>query len=254
MAIWGVRARVRSQAQTAISGHLDIADGLTIAGLGVFGYYLASYLDFFALTRISAGLERLILFLYPSLVVLLVALRDRRRIGTRELQALVLGYAGIVCVFVSDSGRAPQGSAAWFGVLAVFASTITYSLYLVGAERVLAKVGSLLFTGVAMTCACVASLTVFFVSGHDLTHIPARAIYLCALMAAFSTVGPTWLLTEAMRRIGPGRAALCGMLGPVTTVGLEVLLLGETAGWSDLLGTALVLGSVWLLTRARTHQ
>lgn len=230
-------------------------DWAVVALLGVLGNYLSSYLDFVGLTRISAGLERLILFLYPSIVVALGALRAGRRISARELQSMTLGYLGIACVFLGDaSGRAPHGPAAWLGVGAVFASSLSYSAYLVFAERVVVRLGSLLFTGVAMSCACVVSLSHFFVLVHDVTQLPGRAVYLCALMALFSTVLPTWLLTEAVRRIGSGRAALCGMIGPITTVVLEITLLDERAGLSDLVGTVLVIGSVAWLTREKQQR
>ena len=220
-----------------------------VAALGLLGYYLASYLDFVGLTRISAGLERLILFLYPSIVVVLAALRNGRRVRAREWQAMALGYAGIACVFAADSGKSPHGAAAWLGVLAVFASSLAYSAYLVFAERVVAQLGSLYFTGLAMSFACLFSVTHFALVTESVAAIPGTAVYLCALMALFATVVPTWMLAEAVHRIGSGRAALCGMVGPVLTVALEVLVLGEHASWADAVGTALVIGSVVLLTR-----
>lgn len=226
---------------------------LQVAVLGLLGYYLASYLDFLGLARISAGLERLILFLYPSIVVVLAALRQHKPVSGREWQSMALGYAGIACVFLADGARAPQGSAAWLGVLAVFGSSIVYSLHLVFAEGAVRQLGSLRFTGLAMSFACLFSLTHFALTTR-MTAIPGGAVYLCALMAYFSTVLPTLMLAEAVKRIGSGRTALCGMIGPVTTVALEVVLLGETASWSDAFGTLLVIASVVLLTRAPHHQ
>jgi drug/metabolite transporter (DMT)-like permease len=166
---------------------------------------------------------------------------------------MLLGYAGLACIFLADTGRAPQSRAAWLGVLAVFASSIAYSAYLVLAERVVVQLGSLRFTGLAMSFACLFSLTHFFVLGraHGHTPLPAAAVYACAVMALFSTVLPTWLLAEAVRRVGAGSAALCGMIGPVTTVALEVALLGEHATLADALGTSLVIMSVVLLTREK---
>lgn len=244
--VWfGFRARKRA---------LALGDWLRLAGLGFIGYYLASYLDFIGLMRISAGLERLILFLYPSIVVVFGALRDRRAVRSRELQSMLLGYLGITCVFLGDAGRGPSSGAAWLGVLAVFASSIAYSAYLVLAEPLVVRLGSVLFTGVAMTFATLFGVSQFLVSTPQITHLPIDAVYYCALMAVFSTVLPAWSLTEAMRRIGSGRAALCGMLGPITTVGLEVALLGEHAGLSDLLGTVLVIGSVAWLTREKAQR
>jgi drug/metabolite transporter (DMT)-like permease len=229
---------------------LTAARQLQVAGLGVLGYYIASYLDFVGLTRISAGLERLILFLYPTIVLLLSALVYKRRIEAREWQAMVLGYAGIACVFVGDTRAA--GSGALVGMLSVFGSCVAYSMYLVFAEGAVQKLGSLRFTGLAMSAACVVSLATFLLVGRSLSSIPVAAMFLCATMALFSTVLPTWLQAEAVRRIGAGRAALCGMIGPVTTVVLEVMVLGEEARLADAAGTALVIVSVLWLTRARS--
>ena len=233
---------------------LALRDWLHLAVLGVLGYYLSSYLDFIGLTRISAGLERLILFLYPSIVLVMAALRDRRAIRRQELSALALGYTGIACVFMSDFGEAPIAAGARLGALSVFAGSLVYSGYLVFSETLLARLGSLLFTGLALSFSCVFSLLHFALTNRDVVHLPGRAVQLCAAMALFSTVLPTWLLSEAIRRIGSSTAAQCGMIGPVMTVGLEVVLLGETAGWPELVGTALVLVSVALATRAKRHQ
>jgi drug/metabolite transporter (DMT)-like permease len=192
----------------------------------------------------------LILFLYPSIVLVFAALRSRRRIAAREWQAMALGYLGIACVFAGDAGHATRADAAVLGALCVFASSVAYSGYLVLAEGVVTELGSVRFTGLAMCSACLVSISHFALTAPAVTQISARALGLCAMMACFSTVLPTWLLSEAVRRIGAGRAALCGMIGPVTTVVLEVLLLGETARLTDALGTALVIASVVRLTRS----
>jgi len=232
---------------------LSRRDWIAVATLGLVGYYVASYLDFIGLTRISAGLERLILFLYPSIVVVLAATLARRRIAAREWQAMLLGYGGIAFVFAGDASRSPHGSAAWIGVGFVFASSIAYAAYLVFAERFMIRLGSIRFTGLAMSFACLFGLLqlVIVSVAQARTAPPLDAVLICALMAYVSTVVPTLLLSEAVRRIGSGRAALYGMVGPVATVGLEVVLLGEHAGWQDAVGTALVIGSVVLLTRKR---
>lgn len=221
----------------------------SVASLGLLGYYVGSYLDFLGLTRISAGLERLILFLHPSIVVVLAAYVRRRRVSGREWQAMALGYLGVASVVAGDLGSSPHSGEQWFGASCVFASSIAYASYLVFAEPFVIRLGSMRFTGLAMSCACVFSLLPLAVTAWGSPPPPAEAIWFCFLMAVFATVIPTLLLNEAVRRIGPGRAALCGMVGPVATVGLEVTLLGEAAHWTDALGTALVISSVALLTR-----
>lgn len=234
MAIWAQRGNPPPLVRT---------DYAWVVALGLLGYYLSSVLDFAGLQYIPASLERLILFLYPTLTVLLSAWLERRKVSARTWRAMGLCYSGIALVFVMQPGG--QALHAWWGGLLVFASTLTYSLYLVGAGRVIARIGALRFTAYASGVASVAVLMQFaFSRPLSKVYLPASVYELAALMAIFSTVLPVWLLSVAIHRIGAGRTALLGFIGPISTLGLAFGLLGETLNGLQLLGTGLVLAGV----------
>jgi len=224
-------------------------DWLLLAWLGFIGYYLSSLLDFMGLQYITAALERLVLFLYPTMVVLLSATLFGQRIGARKLLALALSYAGILLVFTHDLRFGADSRALWFGGALVFASAFCYSLYLVGAGPVISRLGSLRFIAWAMLISSI------FVIGQFLAARPLSAlavplrIHLLALaMALLSTVLPTYLIAEAIKRIGADRTSLVGSLGPVFTIALGYWILGEPVYAIQLAGAALVLCGVTLVT------
>lgn len=216
--------------------------------LGLVGYYLSSLFDFMGLQYISAGLERLILFLYPTLVVLLSALFLRRPFGRRELGALLLSYAGIALVFLHDL-RAQGGDGLLLGAALVFASTLTYASHLVGVGTVIARLGVMRLTAWAMLVASAATLLQF-----ALTHpwsalaLPRRVYGLAVAMAVFSTVLPVFMLSAGIRLIGPGHTALVGSIGPVATIMLAHLFLGEPVSAAQIAGAALVLAGVLVIS------
>lgn len=216
--------------------------------LGLLGYYLSSLFDFIGLQYISAGLERLILFLYPTLVVVLSALLLHKPFGRKEIVALLLSYAGIGVVF-SDQVTL-QAEHLWLGAGFVFASTLTYAAYLIGTGETVARIGASRFTAYAMLVACAATLFQFL-----LTHPPqallvsARVYQLSLWMAIVSTVLPVFMLSAAIRIIGSSHASLIGALGPVATLFLANVFLGEQLSTMQIAGAALVLAGVLSLSR-----
>ncbi|MBI5918211.1 MAG: DMT family transporter [Nitrosomonadales bacterium] len=223
-------------------------DWLLVMGLGLVGYYLSSYLDFLGLQYISAGLERLILFLYPTMTVILAALLHRRGIGRKTLAAMALSYAGIALVFVHDAG-AGQGSDLVLGAVLVFFSTLSYSLYLVGAGHAIARIGALRFTAYASIVASVACLVQFAVMRPiSALELPLHVYQLAIAMALFSTVLPVFFLSYAIRRIGSGNASLIGSIGPVSTIYMAYLFLGESISLLQIAGSALVLAGVLIIS------
>ena len=226
------------------------ADWRALVWLGFVGYYLASLLDFTGLAYITAALERLVLFLYPTMVVLLNAAIHRKPVGRRAWQALALSYAGIVLVFWHDLRVSGDPQAIAVGGALVFGSAFAYALYLVGAGRVISRLGSMRFIAWAMLAS-----TVFVLAQFALTRplaaldVPPRIHALSLAMAVFSTVLPTWLVAEAIRRIGANASSLIGSLGPVFTIGLGAVILGEPMHAIQLAGAALVLAGVLLVTR-----
>jgi drug/metabolite transporter (DMT)-like permease len=226
---------------------LNTHDRLLVLGLGLIGYYCSSFLDFLGLEYISAGLERLILFLYPTMTVILSALIYKRAIGRKVIAAMALSYAGIALVFLHDVGT-KEGSIV-LGASLVFASTLSYSIYLVGAGHAIARIGTMRFTAYAMVVASAASLLQFAVL-RPLTalDLPLRVYEFSIAMAIFSTVLPVFLLSFAIRRIGSGSASLIGSIGPVSTIYMAYVFLNERISLLQIAGSLLVLAGVLIIS------
>lgn len=231
------------------SERISIKDHGTIILLGICGYYLASYFDFAGLQYISASLERLIVFIYPTLVVILSALFFKTRIGKKELIALGLTYSGIMIAFVSD---APTLSAPVVqGSLLVFASAFTYAIYLIGSGRLIPKIGASKFTGYAMLVSTIAVLA-HSVATDDLNLITSAKVYIIGLlMAIFCTVIPAILLATGIRLIGSDKASIIGSIGPVSTIALAAIFLNEHISFAELVGTCMVIAGVLLVSRQK---
>jgi len=224
-----------------------------ILALGFSGYYLASYLDFLGLQYITASLERLTLFLYPTIVVILSALIFKRRIDAYQAFALALSYAGIVFVFIENLSASGHDGGFWIGTGLVFGSAVLYSFYLIFSGEMVAEVGPVRFTAYAMSVACALTFIQF-----ALTHAPKalalpKPVYgLSLVMATVSTVLPAWLMSEGLRRIGANQAALVGSIGPVITIVLGYTFLNEPMSVLQVFGAALVLAGVTLVTMKRS--
>jgi len=224
------------------------SDWLRILWLGFIGYYLASLMDFMGLQYVTAALERLMLYLYPTLVVVLSAIFLRQRITGRIALALLLSYAGIALVFGRDLSFSGDPHALWLGSALVFASSFFYALYLIGAGPVIARLGSLRFIALAMLTSA-AFVFAQFAATRPASALaaPARIQLLSLTMAIFSTVLPTYLIAEAIKRMGANRTSLVGSLGPVFTIWLGYWILDEPVHWIQLGGVALVLAGVTLV-------
>lgn len=229
---------------------LRAVDWRNLLWLGFIGYYVASLLDFLGLMYITAALERLVLFLYPTMVVLLSALLLGKPITRRSVVALVLSYAGILLVFAHDLAVGGSARALWTGSALVFGSALFYSLYLVHAGGVIERLGPLRFVSWGMLASTGFVLLQFFLTRDAaLLLVPLPVYALSLAMAVFSTVLPTLLIAEAIRRIGANASSLIGSLGPVFTIGLGVVVLDEPVHLVQLAGAALVLLGVTLVTR-----
>lgn len=226
-------------------------DWLAIVGLGFCGYYLASLLDFLGLMYVTASLERLILYLNPTLVLLLSVLFLGQRVSARQAAAMAISYAGVLLVFGQELGL--QGANAALGSALVFGSALAYALYLVASGEVVRRLGALRLTGAATSVACLFAIVQLFVlRPASAVWVPEPVIWLSLVNALFTTFAPVLMVMMAIERIGATLAAQCGMVGPMSTVLLGVWLLGEPfTGWV-VAGTALVLLGVWLLARFRT--
>jgi drug/metabolite transporter (DMT)-like permease len=212
--------------------------------LGLVGYYLSSYLDFLGLQYITAALERLILFLNPTIVLIFSALLFKRRITRRDVMAIVLCYGGIALVFGHDA--ATQGGNVVLGSFLVLLSALAYAAYLMGSGTLVGRVGSLRLASYAGLVSCVAVVTHYLVARAPALILsqPAEVYGLTLLMAAVSTVLPIVLMAEGIRRIGASHASIIGSVGPIATIFLGFVFLGEEVTAIQLLGAGLVLAGV----------
>ncbi len=223
--------------------------GILVA-LGLLGYYGSSILDFVGLQYISAALERLILFVYPTLTVLIGVFFMGKRLERRQVAALALSYAGIGLAFAHDLKIAGDTHAVWLGAAFVFGSALTYALYSAGTELAVRRLGAIRFAALAIIVSTVATQLHFVVSQPLSALAQPLPVYLYgAGMAIFSTVLPVFWQSVAIRRIGAARAVLIGTLGPVLTIFFGWVLLDEAISLQQMAGAALVLGGVLMVTR-----
>lgn len=213
--------------------------------LGLLGSWLSSYLNFLGLEYVSAQFERLILFTYPLFVVLFSALLYRQRVRPRALLAFAVSYAGLGLAFADNVATPAGGSAVALGSALVLASAVTYALYQVLAKPTIAAMGAQLFTCVVMSAASFGAIAQFLLT-HPLgaLAVSQRVLALSALIALVATILPTFLINAALGRIPAAVNATIGMLSPVVTLGLAVLVLGETLSLAGMAGTVLVIAGV----------
>jgi drug/metabolite transporter (DMT)-like permease len=212
--------------------------------MGLAGYYLASLFDFLGLQYISAGLERLILFLYPTFVVMISAVFFGRSITKQDVFALLLSYAGIALVFWHDL-KISSKEGVVLGSLLVLASGISYAIYMVGSGALVHKLGSIRYTAYASIVSCLAVILQFMVT-HDTGELaqPLPVYGYSMAMAVFSTVLPVLLMSEGIRRIGSSSASMIGTVGPILTIVMGYAFLNEPITLTQMAGALLVLGGV----------
>ncbi len=233
-------------------GPIARRDWFGIVGLGFLGYYLASLLDFIGLQYVSAGVGRLIMFLYPTLVVVLSAVFLRRNPTAKELAALAITYAGIALVLSSQIAAAPESRLFVFGALLIFSSAMCYAVYLVTGSQLVKRVGSARFGAYTMIVSTLPAIAQFFVlESPTALELPAQLWWIAVLLATACTALPVFLVAEALKRIGANHFALIGALGPVTTVLADFFLLGGALGVEQVLGGALVISGVLLVSVKR---
>ncbi|MGM9490979.1 DMT family transporter [Ideonella sp. YS5] len=225
-------------------------DLLFLLGLGFSGYYLASLLDFMGLALVTASLERLILYLNPTLVLILSVLFLGKKVHWKQALSLAVSYAGVVLVFGQELSA--QGADAALGAALVFGSALSYAIYLVMSGQWVQRLGSMRLAGWAGSIACV------FCIGHFLFMIPIESarvaepvLWLSVLNATACTVAPVWMVMMAIERIGPALTSQAGMVGPMSTITMGVIFLGEPFTPVLVAGTVLVLAGVWVLARMK---
>jgi len=225
-------------------------DWRVISGLGFSGYYLASFLDFAGLAYITAGLERLILYLNPTLVLALGALLLKRKVTRRQAIALAVSYCGLLLVLGHEVSF--QGGDVALGAGLVFGSAASYAVYLVASGEEVGRLGALRLTGLATSVACLCCIIQFLLLRPlSALAVAPEVIWLSVLNATLCTFAPVLMVMMAIERLGANVVAQTGMIGPLSTILMGVVILGEPFTAWTLAGTVLVLSGIWLLTKWR---
>jgi len=225
-------------------------DWLVVSGLGFSGYYLASFLDFVGLQYITAGLERLILYLNPTLVLALGVLLFKQKVTRRQLISLAVSYCGVLLVFGHEVSL--LGSHVALGAALVFGSVVSYALYLVYSGEEVKRLGALRLTGLATSVACVLCIAQFFLLRPvSAMAVAPEVIWLSVLNATLCTFCPVLMVMMAIERIGAPMTTQIGMFGPLSTILMSVVILGEPFTAWIAAGTLLVLAGIWLLAKWR---
>ena len=228
---------------------LSRRDLLGVLWLGFTGYYLASYLDFAGLQYITASLERLILYLNPTLVLLLGWLLHGRGIRRPQLVAMAVSYSGVVLVFGHQLSL--DGSAVAWGTLLVFLSTVSYALYLSYSGELVHRLGALRLAGLATSVACVLCIAQFaLLRPLSAAQVAPPVLWLSLLNAIACTALPVLLVMMAIERIGPALTAQTGMIGPLATILMGVLILGDPLTRGIIAGTVLVVAGIFMFSRS----
>lgn len=215
---------------------------LWVLTMGIFGYYLSSLFDFIGLQYVSAGLERLILFLYPTFAVLINTFYFKTKLSRIQVLALVLTYIGIGTAYWGEIRSAQYGPQFFYGSFMIFLCAVTYSFYLVGTGRLVNAVGATRYTSYAMLAASAGIFTHFL-----LTH-PVQNVVMTSSLAGYgialaiiATVLPSFMMSVGMKKIGSNNVAIITSIGPVSTILQAHFFLGETIIAEQILGTALVI-------------
>jgi drug/metabolite transporter (DMT)-like permease len=229
---------------------------ISVAVIGCLGYYISSLLDFLGLQYVTAGIERLILFIYPTLVMLMSALIFKEKIKPIQWVALVISYAGLLIAFISEVDlTTSQGSNFVLGAVLIFICAFTYAAYIVGSGRLIPMVGAAKFNSYAMSFASIGVLLHFFFSSDvSLWGFPSLVYVYSFLMAILSTVVPSYLVVEGIKRVGSDNAAIVGSIGPVSTILLAYFFLQESISLFQAIGTVMILFGVLLVSGQKRKQ
>lgn len=226
-----------------------------VAIIGCLGYYISSLLDFLGLQYVTAGIERLILFIYPTLVLLMNSFLFKQKIKSIQWLAVVISYVGLLLAFFSEVYfDSSQSENFIWGSFLIFVCAITYAAYIVGSGKLIPMVGAVKFNSYAMSFACMGVFLHFFItSEQSLLALPTQVYLYSLLMAILSTVIPSYLLTMGIRRIGSDNAAIVSSVGPVSTILLAYYFLNESIFAMQIVGTAMILFGVLLIGRSKTE-
>jgi drug/metabolite transporter (DMT)-like permease len=242
MGVWAERQAI------ARENPLTRRDVIDIVGLGFVGYYLSSYLDFLGLQYITASLERLILYLNPTLVMLLGWAVYKKPMQPIRVLAMAISYSGVLLVFSHELSL--TGAEVVLGSSLVFGSAVSYAVYLLYSGQLVQRIGSLRLVGWATSVACVCCIAQFVVLRPlSAADVPVDVLWLGVLNALACTVAPVLMVMMAVERIGAALTAQTGMIGPMSTIALGVLLLDEPLNLWIGMGTLLVVSGVFIVSK-----
>ena len=223
---------------------------LAVAGIGCLGYYVSSLLDFLGLQYVTAGIERLILFVYPTLVLLMSAFILKVKIKPIQWLALVITYAGLMLAFWGEVRFDNQAQTFYLGVVLIFICAVTYAMYIVGSGQLIPAIGAAKFNSYAMSFAALAVVLHFMlVNNNSLFNLDKQVYLYSFLMAIIGTVIPSYLVALGIKRVGSGNAAIIGSVGPVSTIVQASFFLQEPIHLLQLAGTAFILAGVLMISK-----
>lgn len=226
-----------------------------IAVIGSLGYYLSSLLDFLGLQYVSAGIERLILFIYPTLVLLFSSVIFGDKIKRIQWIAVAVTYAGLLFAFVGEANIAGGEKDFYLGSALIFACAITFALYIVGSGKMIPLVGAAKYNSYAMSFACISVLIHYVItSDESLFNLDTQVYVYSISMALIGTVIPSYLVTEGIKRVGSDNAAIISSVGPVSTIIQANIFLSEPVLAVQIAGTALILVGVFIISKGKKHK
>jgi drug/metabolite transporter (DMT)-like permease len=232
---------------------ISIKDLIKLMWLGFSGYFLSSYLDFLGLSYISAGLERIVLYLTPAIVVLISYFFLHKPISRLQWISIVIGYLGVVFAFIEDLDT--KGNDGWLGVGLVFASACLYANYLIFSGEMVKRIGSIrLVTYASSFSTLFGIIQITLISPNELFDQPSEVYILSMINALFCTVMPIFMIMISVKRMGSSLTAQSGILGPVSTLFMGWYFLQENISLFQICGLVLVIISVWLLMKNNPPQ
>lgn len=218
-------------------------DYLWILFFGFIGYYLASYFDFLGLQYIKAGLERIILFVYPTLVIIIGRIFLKQKITAKQIIAILITYVGIVITFWGELQT--TGNNVFLGGFLVFMSALTYASYIVGSGWLIPKFGVKVFTSYAMIIAALCVIIHYLISDRgDILNYHKEVYFLGLAMAIFATLIPSFLVSLAIKKLGASNFSIIGSVGPISTITLAYIFLNEKLTILQFIGAVVVIAGI----------
>lgn len=244
----------RKQKRSAEKHDIRFSGWLSIASIGICGFYFATWFDLEGLLYIPAGIERLILYVYPTIVLWIMAVLYRQKILKIQLAAILITYVGLFLTFWDKIQT--QGNTSFFlGASFVFAAAVAYAIYMVGSSRWIKVIGPLRYNALSMTAASFAIIVHYIFLGDGKLFVqPVQVYYLALAIALISTVLPSFLIAEGIRVIGPGNVSIISGIGPILTILLAYFILEETFGGLQWMGALVTISGVLLITLKKSAR